>query len=90
MHLYLGEEPRTLYLVTGSHDVGRPRRALVFRVAQGNQSVVVEFLPKDEVDLTRTVRLTTRIIKGCLGMISISNGAYHPRLLRVAAFSDGQ
>ncbi|EIN10872.1 inositol polyphosphate phosphatase [Punctularia strigosozonata HHB-11173 SS5] len=74
MHLYLGEEPRTLYLVTGSHDVGRPRRALVFQAAERNPSqAVVEFLPKEEVDLTKTVRLTNRVIKGCLGLVSISN-----------------
>lgn len=77
MHLYLGESPRTLYVVTSSQEeaLGRPRRALVFRAADGKPSqAVVEFLPKDEVDLSNTVKLTTRIVKGCLGLISISGG----------------
>jgi len=76
MHLYLCHNPRTLYLVTGSHDErkGRPSRALVFRAAEGVAQVIVEFLPKDEVNLTSAVRLTSRIIKGCLGLISVENG----------------
>lgn len=77
MHLYLGHNPRTLYLVTGSHDErkGRPPRALVFRAAESTVAqVIVEFLPKDEVNLTGAVRLTSRIIKGCLGLISVENG----------------
>lgn len=88
MHLYLGSEPRTLFLVTSSQEesLGRPRRALVFRAADrgpGNnptspQKAVVEFLPKDEVILTNVVRMTTRIVKGCLGLISIDNG--EPRI----------
>lgn len=36
---------------------------------------MVEFLPKDEVDLSNTVRLTNRVIKGCLGLILIDSGA---------------
>ena len=84
MHLYLGSDPRSLFLVTSSHEEsqGRPRRALVFRTADrdpGNnpnspQQAVVEFLPKDEVNLTNVVRVTSRIVKGCLGLISIDNG----------------
>lgn len=77
MHLYLGHNPRTLYLVTGSHDErkGRPQRALVFRAVEANPAqVIVEFLPKDEVNLTSAVRLTSRVIKGCLGLISVENG----------------
>ena len=86
MHLYLGSDPRTLFLVTSSQEEiqGRPRRALVFRVADrdpGNnpnlpQQAIVEFLPKDEVNLTNVVRMTSRIVKGCLGLISIDNGEY--------------
>src|SRR6267154_2144904 len=77
MHLYLSHNPRTLYLVTGSHDErkGRPQRALVFRAAEHNPAqVIVEFLPKDGVNLTGAVRLTSRVIKGCLGLISVENG----------------
>ncbi|KAI0375801.1 inositol polyphosphate phosphatase [Pilatotrama ljubarskyi] len=79
MLLYLSEHPRTLYLVTSSHDERRgcPARALVFRAAQDSSSqAVVEFLPKDEVDLTSAVRLTSRIVKGCLGLISIANDIF--------------
>jgi hypothetical protein len=77
MHLYLSHNPRTLYLVTGSHDEqnGRPQRALVFRTAEANPAqVIVDFLPKDEVNLTNAVKLTIRVIKGCLGLISVENG----------------
>ncbi|KAI0775957.1 DNase I-like protein [Trametes elegans] len=76
MHLYLGEGPRTLYLVTSSQDEirGCPSKVLVFRAAQDSSSqAVVEFLPKGEVDLSSAVRLTSRIVKGCLGLISIAN-----------------
>lgn len=78
MHLYLGENPRTLYLVTSSHeeDHGRPSRALVLRAAENNPSqAVVEFLHKDQVNLSHAVRLTSRIVKGCLGLICIAEGA---------------
>jgi hypothetical protein len=82
MHLYLGHSPRTLYLLTGSREErqGRPHKALIFRAAETNANqVVVEFLPGDEVNLSSAVRLTSRIVKGCLGLISIENGAYtHP------------
>lgn len=77
MHLYLGDNPRTLYLVTSSQEEsqGRPRRALVFRTAEGKYSqAIVEFLPQDEVDLSHAVLLTKRVVKGCLGLISISGG----------------
>lgn len=79
MYLYLGTSPRVLYLVTSSHDerLGRPRRALVFRASDHNASqAVTEFLPKDEVDLHNAVRLTNRVVKGCLGLISVDNGAH--------------
>ncbi|KDQ64344.1 hypothetical protein JAAARDRAFT_27972 [Jaapia argillacea MUCL 33604] len=76
MHLYLGENPRTLYLVTSAHEErsGRPRRVLVFRCAEGNAAqAVVEFLQKDDVDFSNTVRLTSRVVKGCLGLVSVSD-----------------
>ena len=79
MHLYLCDAPRTLYLVTSSQEEsqGRPRRALVFRAAEGRPTqAIVEFLPKDEVDLTNAVKLTNRIVKGCLGLIGIAGGAW--------------
>lgn len=84
MHLHLGHNPRTLYLLTDSREqrLGYPHRALIFRAAEANASqVVVEFLPGDEVNLTGTVRLTQRNVKGCLGLISVENGAYTYRLI---------
>jgi hypothetical protein len=77
MHLYLGDGPRTLYLATSSHDekLGRPQRVLVFRVAPSNPSqAVVEFLPKDQVDLSTAVLITNRAIKGCMGLINVGAG----------------
>lgn len=77
MHLYLNEIPRALYLVTSQQDekAGRPPRALVFRSAEGRSSqAVVEFLPKEDVDLSSAIKVTNRIIKGCLGLISVSGG----------------
>lgn len=80
MHLYLKEKsdtPRTLILVTSSEDErsGCPRRALVLRAVEGNASqAMVEFLPKSEVDLSGAIRLTTRRVKGCLGLINIADG----------------
>lgn len=76
MHLYLRESPRALILVTSSEDQrqGCPRRALVFRAAEGSRSTaqaIVEFVAKDEVDLSGVVRLTSRAVKGCLGLIQI-------------------
>ncbi|KAI0939420.1 hypothetical protein AcV5_000847 [Taiwanofungus camphoratus] len=79
MHLYLNNNPRTLYLVTSSQDErdGHPSKALVFRATEDNASqAVVEFLPKDQVDLSNAVKLTTRNVKGCLGLISISNDIF--------------
>jgi hypothetical protein len=78
MHLYLRENPRTLYLVTSSQEEGHghPRRALVFRSAEDNPyQAVVEFLHKDQVNLSNTVRLTSRVVKGCLGLIYVTDGA---------------
>jgi synaptojanin len=76
MYLYLGNNPRVLYLITSSHDdrLGRPPRALVFRAGKANSQAVVEFLRKDEIDLANVVRLTSRVVKGCLGLISIEDG----------------
>ena len=78
MYLYLSENPtRTLYLVTNSEEEfqGRPSRALVFRSSDDKLSqAIVEFLPKSEVDLSSAIKLSTRVIKGCLGLISIAGG----------------
>lgn len=77
MHLLAGEGPRTLYLVPTSQEerLGRPPRVLLFRAPDNvvNQ-VVVELLPKDEVDLSQAVRLTGKAIHGCLGLIAIQGG----------------
>ena len=77
MYLYLGDNPRTLYLATSQHDekLGRPERVLVFRVAPSNPSqAVVEFLHKDQVDLSSAALATNRVIKGCMGLINVSGG----------------
>jgi synaptojanin len=76
MYIHLGTNPRVLYLVTSSQDerLGRPQRALVFRAGDKPNQAVVEFLRKDQVDLNGTVRLTSRLIKGCMGLISVENG----------------
>ncbi|KAM5535531.1 hypothetical protein V8D89_010868 [Ganoderma adspersum] len=79
MYLFLIESPRTLCLVTSSQDERRgcPPRVLVFRAAQNSSSqAVVEFLPKTEVDLSSAVKLTSRIVKGCLGLISIADDMF--------------
>ncbi|KAH9943297.1 inositol polyphosphate phosphatase [Epithele typhae] len=79
MNLFLGENPRTLYLVTSSQDERRgcPARVLVFRAAPRSSSqAIVEFLPKTEVDLSNAIKLTTRIVKGCLGLISVANDMF--------------
>ena len=80
MHLYLKDNPqghRTLVLVTSTEDerAGCPSRALVFRAVEGSVSKVsVEFLRKEDVDLSTAVRLTTRRVKGCLGLINVGEG----------------
>ncbi|KAI9462024.1 SacI homology domain-containing protein [Russula earlei] len=79
MHLYLRENPRTIYLVTSSQEetTGRPRRVLVFRAAEDNPyQAVVEFLHKDQVNLSNTVRLTSRVVKGCLGLICVTDDLF--------------
>ncbi|KAF8204786.1 inositol polyphosphate phosphatase [Pholiota molesta] len=78
MYLYLSSNPRALYLVTSTHDErqGRPSRALVFRPGEGPAKSIVEFLPKDQVDLASLVRLTNRVVKGCLGLIAVENDVF--------------
>ncbi|KAI9456718.1 SacI homology domain-containing protein [Boletus coccyginus] len=79
MHLYLGHNPRTLYLLTDTREqrLGNPHKALIFRAAEADASqVVVEFLPGDETNLTGAVRLTHRNVQGCLGLISIENDIF--------------
>ncbi|KAI6047496.1 SacI homology domain-containing protein [Pisolithus marmoratus] len=78
MHLYLGQNPRTLYLVTSAHEAkqGCPPRALIFRAAETASQVVVEFLPADEVSLASAVRITNRVVKGSLGLISVENDIF--------------
>ncbi len=78
MHLYLKSVPRALYLITDSQDerIGRPPRALVFRAGDGLAKVIVEFLPKDQVDMYNLVKMSARNVMGCLGLISVENGVY--------------
>ncbi|PPR04035.1 hypothetical protein CVT24_010610 [Panaeolus cyanescens] len=78
MYLYLKNHPRALYLVSGTHDdrLGRPRRALVFRATPGQSKAIVEFLHRDQIEFAGLVRLTSRIVKGCLGLISIDNDIF--------------
>lgn len=80
MHLYLAQNPRTLYLVTAASEAkqGCPYKALIFRAAETFSQVVVEFLPGDEVSLPNAVRVTNRVVKGCLGLITVENGAHYP------------
>ena len=79
MYLYLASNPRVLYLATTHHDekLGRPERVLVFKEGENPSQAVVEFVPKKEVDLNSLVRLTNRVVKGCLGLISVDNGVHH-------------
>lgn len=78
MYLYLASNPRVLYLVTSSHDerLGRPSRALVFRPGDGPAKAIVEFLHKDQIDFSSLVRLTNRVVKGCMGLIAVENGRF--------------
>jgi synaptojanin len=49
----------------------------VFRAVEGNSGqAIVEFVPKGELNLSNVVRLTNRVVKGCLGLISIDGGLY--------------
>ncbi|KDQ13727.1 hypothetical protein BOTBODRAFT_160330 [Botryobasidium botryosum FD-172 SS1] len=80
MHLYLRGSPRALILVTSSDDERKacPPRALVLRPAEGKTSsqAVIESLPKDQVDLSSAVRLTSKEVYGCLGLINIANDIF--------------
>lgn len=86
MHLYLKDDllsQRSLVLTTTPEEErdGSPNRALVFRVTEGNVAkVVVEFIRKDDLDLTSAVRLTSRRIKGCLGIINVGDGSSYKLL----------
>ncbi|KAJ7178924.1 inositol polyphosphate phosphatase [Mycena filopes] len=73
MFLYLGSQPsRVLYLAAPDQ-----RRVLAFRQSESNPSqAVVEFLPQNEVNLTNVIRLTSRVVKGCLGLISIERDLF--------------
>lgn len=77
MHLWLRDSPapRTLILLTSAEDElrGLPARALVFRAGKGCQAIV-EFLHKDDVDREGLIRLTTRPVEGCLGLINVDTG----------------
>jgi hypothetical protein len=83
MHLHLGNNPRTLYLITDEKDelLGRPRRALRFRLGQDRSQAIVALLPTREVDQSNLVKLTNRTVKGCLGLISVDNGVFQLRFL---------
>jgi len=48
----------------------------VFRAGEANSQAVVEFLRKDEIDLANVIRLTSRVVKGCLGLISIEDDVF--------------
>lgn len=77
MQLYLSDSPRTLYLVSSLKNASptQPQRVLVFRIAENDPTqAVVEFLTKEQVDLSDAVLLTSRSVRGCLGLISISGG----------------
>ena len=80
MYLFLKDDyrsPRTLILCTSTDDErsGTPSRALVFRTAETDSTkVTVEFLHLRDVDLNSAVRLTTRRVKGCLGLINVGEG----------------
>ncbi|KAJ7682572.1 SacI homology domain-containing protein [Mycena polygramma] len=72
MYLYLGSHPRVLYLVAPEQ-----HRVLAFRQSESNPAqAVVEFLPQAEVNLGNVIRLTTRVVKGCLGLISIERDLF--------------
>lgn len=73
LQLHLIREPRALVLTSETF-------CLVFRSKQprsndvvSGASLVVEFLPKDRVDLTRAVQLNGRV-SGCLVVLRVANG----------------
>ncbi|CAK5262838.1 unnamed protein product [Mycena citricolor] len=74
MHLYLAGPPgpRVIYLISPER-----RRVLSFRQSESNPAqAVVEFVPQSQVNLNNAIRLTTRVIKGCLGLISLENDIF--------------
>lgn len=78
MQLYLRDDPRALILVTSPEEerLGAPAKGLLFKSGQarGGGQAVVEFLAKEEIDLEGVVRLTSRAVHGCLGLLNIGNG----------------
>ncbi|TFK71771.1 inositol polyphosphate phosphatase [Pluteus cervinus] len=77
MQLYLGSNPRTLYLVSSNERDQRPQRALIFRAGQrGSNQAVVEFAHKRDVNFSNLIKLTTRTVKGCLGLIAVENDVF--------------
>lgn len=78
MYLYLGTNPRALYLVTNSNErhTQRPQRALVFRAGLRPNQATVEFLHKHEVNTNNLLKLSSRQVKGVLGLISVDHGMY--------------
>jgi len=76
MQLYLGNNPRTLYLIIDEKDdlLGRPRRALRFRVGQDESQAIVVLLSTRKIDHSSLVKLSNRTIKGCLGLINVEDG----------------
>lgn len=77
MQLYSTSHPRALVLTTSFHEErdGKPQKALVFRATSATQAVV-EFLPKDQVNLLDAVLLVTRPVKGCLGLLSVEKDIF--------------
>lgn len=77
MHLWLRDTPgqRTLILLTSTEDESRglPPRALVFRPGRGSQAIV-EFLRKSDVDRDGLIKLSSRPVEGCLGLINVEGG----------------
>ncbi|KAF7291041.1 Inositol polyphosphate phosphatase [Mycena chlorophos] len=74
MYLYLSSHSsqRVLYLVATSN-----QRALAFRHSDTTPAqAIVEFVPQSQVPLASLVRLTTRVVKGCLGLISVEKDVF--------------
>ncbi|KAH8830391.1 SacI homology domain-containing protein [Flagelloscypha sp. PMI_526] len=79
MHLWFNTFPRALYLATSPQDeaLGAPPRVLVFRTAShAPRQAIVEYLPKHQVNFQSLGKLSTRVIKGCLGLISVDNDIF--------------
>lgn len=77
LHLLLLRDPRALVLA--SRDF-----ALVFRIPDvpatlsDSASVVVEFVPIGDIDLRDALTLYDGRVSGCLGIIKVAGGTYHP------------